>query len=180
MATITRTTVWSDGQTLSAVALNGEFNNALNAINIVNADISGSAAIAISKIATGLSGSLVGISDTQTLTNKRVTKRVTTAADAASITPNVDNEDVTKQVNTQGSGTLTLVNPGGTPTDGQGLIVRIKSTNSQTYAFGTNYKGGTIALPTTHAGSSKYDYLGFIYNADATKYDLVALAQAVG
>lgn len=50
---MTRTTVWSDGQILSAAALNGEFNNLLNALNIVNADISAGAAIAPSKITFG-------------------------------------------------------------------------------------------------------------------------------
>lgn len=180
MATVTRTTTWSDGQVLTAAALNGEFNNLLNALAITNADISGSAAIAISKIATGLSGSIVGTSDTQTLTNKRITKRVSTAADATSIDVNSDSYDQVVQANTQGSGTLTLNAPTGTPTDGQGLVFRIKSTNSQTYSFNTAFKGGTVALPTTHAGSSKYDYLGFMYNSAASAWDLVGLMQAIG
>lgn len=57
MASPTRTTVWSDNQSLTAAALNGEFNHLLDAINIVNADISGSAAIAYTKLA--LTGSIV-------------------------------------------------------------------------------------------------------------------------
>jgi len=57
MANVTRTTTWSDGQVLTAAALNGEFNNLLNALNIVNSDIAGGAAIAYSKLA--LSGSIV-------------------------------------------------------------------------------------------------------------------------
>lgn len=53
MATVTRTTTWSDNQVLTASALNGEFNNLLNALAIVNADISASAAIASSKLSFG-------------------------------------------------------------------------------------------------------------------------------
>lgn len=54
---MTRTTVWSDGNVLTASALNGEFNNLLNALGIVNADISGVAAIAYSKL--NLTGNVV-------------------------------------------------------------------------------------------------------------------------
>ena len=50
MATITRTTIWSDNQILTAAALNNEFNNLLNAVAIVNSDISAGAAIVESKI----------------------------------------------------------------------------------------------------------------------------------
>lgn len=53
MANVTRTTIWSDNQVLTAAALNGEFNNLLNSPNIVNADISAGAAIAPSKITFG-------------------------------------------------------------------------------------------------------------------------------
>lgn len=54
---VSRTTVWSDGNVLTASALNGEFNNLLNAPAIVNADIAGGAAIAYSKL--NLTGSIV-------------------------------------------------------------------------------------------------------------------------
>lgn len=91
MATVTRTTTWNDNDILTATALNNEFNNLLNAVAIVNADISASAAIAYSKLS--LTGSIVNadisasaaiaaskISDTavtltatQTMTNKTLT-----------------------------------------------------------------------------------------------------------
>jgi hypothetical protein len=62
----------------------------------------------------------------------------------------------------------------------RGLIYRIKSTNGQTYSFGDLFKAGTVALPATHAGSSKFDYLGFLYNFTSSTWDLVAYAPAVG
>jgi hypothetical protein len=82
MSVISRITTWSDGQTLTASALNGEFNNILSDYNgsITNANISAGAAIAVSKIATGLSGSLVGTTDIQTLTNKTLTSPTITNA----------------------------------------------------------------------------------------------------
>lgn len=48
--TPTRTTVWVSQQTLTASALNGEFNNLLSAPSIVNADIASGAAIVESKV----------------------------------------------------------------------------------------------------------------------------------
>ena len=59
MSTISRVTTWADGQTLTATALNAEIDNILNDYNggITNANISGSAAIAYSKLS--LSNSIV-------------------------------------------------------------------------------------------------------------------------
>jgi len=31
-----------------------------------------------------------------------------------------------------------------------------------------------LALPTTSSSASKYDYLGFVYNSTATKWQLLA------
>jgi hypothetical protein len=113
-----------------------------------------------------------------TLTGKGITKRVGSVASATSITPNIDLYDEVIQTNTGGNGTLTLNAPTGTPTDGKVLIVRIKSTNSQTYAFNGAYRASTnMPFPETHAGGSKFDYLGFIYNDLASKWDLLALLQ---
>jgi hypothetical protein len=180
MATPTRTTTWADGNVLTAAALNGEFNNLLNSMSIVNADISAGAAIAMSKIATGLSSGVVGLTDAQTITSKRITRRVYTQADGTTIDVNSDSYDEVKQLNTQITGTLTIDAPTGTPTDGQGLIYKIKCANSQTYSFNGIFKGGVVSLPTAHAGSSKYDYLGFLWNADSSTWDIVAYQAAVG
>lgn len=58
MSTISRVTTWSDNQTLTASALNGEFNNILNDYNgsVTNANISASAGIAESKLTFSGSG----------------------------------------------------------------------------------------------------------------------------
>lgn len=76
MSVISRITTWSDGQVLTASALNGEFNNILNDYNggITDANISNSAAISTSKInKTFPSGAIVGDTDIQTLTQKTLT-----------------------------------------------------------------------------------------------------------
>lgn len=111
---------------------------------------------------------------TDTLTNKRITSRIQTVADGTSITPTGDSADQFNQVNTQTAGTLTVNAPTGTPTDGQKLMMRIKSTNVQTYAWNGAYRGSTsIALPTASTGSAKTDYLGFVWNAADSKWDFL-------
>ncbi len=77
IANVTRSTIWSDNQVLTAAALNGEFNNLLNALNIVNADISASAAIVFSKLD---SATVAGVTASQTLTNKTLTTPTITSS----------------------------------------------------------------------------------------------------
>lgn len=116
------------------------------------------------------------ISATNTLTNKRITPRVVTAADATSVTPNSDSADVTYQLNTQAGGTLTINADGGTATNGQLWIFKVKSTNVQTYAWNAVFVGGGVTLPTTTSGSSKIDYIGFIFDTVNSKWHCISTA----
>lgn len=113
---------------------------------------------------------------TQTLTNKRITKRVVTAADATSITPNTDNADWTYQANTQGAGTLTINADSGTPTNCQPWGLKIKSTNVQTFSWNAVFAGGTNPLPTATTGSSQIDYFTFIYDTVDSKWHFTGSA----
>lgn len=128
-------------------------------------------ATALAATANG-TGGLVTDSGTVTLTNKRITARVVSMSDATSITPTGDTANVNTQANTQSVGTLTVNAPSGTPTDLQGIMIRIKSTNVQTYSWNAIYRGSTsAALPTASTGGGKTDYLCFTYNAADTKWD---------
>lgn len=114
---------------------------------------------------------------TETLQNKRATPRAVAVTNATSITPNSDTSDMVTQVNTQVGGTLTINAPTGTPTDGQKLIIRVTSTNPQTYSFNAAYRfSATTVAPTTLAGT-KTDYIGCIWNANASVWDVVAVDQ---
>jgi hypothetical protein len=102
--------------------------------------------------------------------------RVVVIADATSITMNADTTDMATQANTQTAGTLTVNAPSGTPANGQKIMLRLRSTNVQTFSWNAIFQGGTSPLPTTSSGSSKYDYYGFIYNGTATKWQIVGTA----
>jgi hypothetical protein len=114
----------------------------------------------------------------------RIVPRVVTAADATSITPNTDNADITYQSNSQATGTLTIGADTGTPVNGQKWILKIKSTNVQTFSWNavyvsaTNAVGATtVGLPTATTGGSAIDYVGFIYDSVNSHWDCVAVTQ---
>jgi hypothetical protein len=101
--------------------------------------------------------------------------RTTTIADATSITMNADTTDFAVQVNTQSAGTLTINAPTGTPINGQKLMLRLQATNLQTFSWNAAFAGSTdLALPTASSTGAKYDYIGFVYNSTASKWQMVA------
>jgi hypothetical protein len=105
----------------------------------------------------------------------RFQPRVVTVTDATSITPNINTSDIVAQTNTQVAGTLTINAPTGSLNNGQKFIIRLQATNAQTFSWNAIYGGSTdLVLPTTSSSGAKYDYLGFIYNTTATKWQLLA------
>ena len=92
--------------------------------------------------------------------------------DAATVTPAVDDYDggilATLSQATQ------LLNPTGTPVDGQKYVVRIKSSTARALTYDTQYRGSAdLALPASTSGASLTDYLVFMWNAADSKWDLV-------
>jgi hypothetical protein len=109
------------------------------------------------------------IRDTQVLL------RSTNVANGNTISPDVTYSDIVQQINTQSAGVLSINFPAGNLFDGQKLIIKIKSVVPQTLAFNTAYIGSpNLTLPLTTSGSSKWDYLGFMYNSDSSKWHLLA------
>lgn len=118
-------------------------------------------------------GTLATLAGTETFTNKRITKRVGTTADSATPTPNADTDDV--YTVTALAQAATFGAPSGTPTNGQGLIIRILDNGTaRALSFNAIYRFSTdLPAPTTTV-LSKTLYMGFIYNSAATKWDCVA------
>jgi len=117
-----------------------------------------------------ISSSTVGSDVTVTLGN-----RVATIIDGVSITINCDTTDTAFQTNTQATGTLSINAVTGTPVNGQKLILKIKSTNVQTFSWNAAFSGSTDStLPSVTSGGNKYDYMGFIYSSDISKWQLIA------
>lgn len=123
-------------------------------------------------------GDLVGSSDSQTLTNKRVTPRIGTTASNATITPTADSND---QYNVTALAVdSAIATPSGTPTDGQRLLLRIKDDGTGRALTWTTSAGGYraigVTLPTTTV-VSKVLYVGCLWNAQDSYWDVTAVAQ---
>ncbi len=100
-------------------------------------------------------------------------KRVSTVADSATPTPNADTDD--EYTVTALAQSATFGAPTGTPTDGQGLIIRILDNGTaRTLAWNAIYTAIGVTLPTTTT-LSKYTYVGCIYNSTSTKWDVIAV-----
>lgn len=122
------------------------------------------------------SGTLATLAGTETLTNKRITQRVNSITDAATITPTGDSSD---QYNvTALAQPATVAAPSGTPTSGQKLILRLKDNGTARALTWTTssgaYRAVGVTLPTTTT-AGKTTYIGCIYNSDATFWDVVAV-----
>jgi hypothetical protein len=97
-----------------------------------------------------------------------------TITTAASITPTFSDDFVAV---TAQAGALTINNPTGTAVDMYGLVIRIKDNGStRTLTWGSQYRGVGVTLPTSTT-ANKVVYLGMIYNAAETKWDVVSVAQ---
>ena len=120
---------------------------------------------------------LVGRATTDTLTNKRITDRVQSVSDAATVTPDADANDVVDI--TAIAQAFTIANPSGTPTNFQKLVIRIKvNATARAITWGNGYVAGGVALPSTTV-LSKILTLGFMYNTanSLNKWMLIASAQ---
>jgi len=85
---------------------------------------------------------------TETLTNKRTTKRVSTTTSTATLTPSPANYDV--YTLTAQAADLTIANPTGTPVIGDTIAIYVTdNATARAISFGTYYKGFGAALPTT-------------------------------
>lgn len=115
----------------------------------------------------------VGRATIDTLTNKRVTPRAVQLTDAATVTPNSDTTDFGYLLTV--SQATQFLNPTGTPTDGQRIRFRLKSTAQRALTFDTQYRFSVdLATISTSSGSSLTDYMTFDWNATDSKWDCVA------
>lgn len=115
------------------------------------------------------------ISSTNTLTNKRVTKRTGTTTSSATPTINTDNVDFYSITAQTVDITSFTTNLSGTPTEGQTLWIAITGTAARAITWGASFEASTIALPTTTVSTNRLD-VGFVWNTVTSKWRCIASA----
>ena len=120
---------------------------------------------------------VVSEDQTVTLTNKRITARITTITSHATPTINTDNCDAVTITAQAEAITSMTTNLSGTPTNFQKLIIRIKdNATARAITWGASFIALGVALPTTTV-ISKVLTVGFIYDTVSAKWGCVASAQ---
>lgn len=127
-----------------------------------NLEISGTASISSNVV---IGGSLTA----------RYTTKTTATATATAVTPDVSTYN--QYSYTALASALTINAPIGTPVDGDKLTIRIiDNGTSQTLTWNSTYTVIGTVLPTTTT-ASKMIYVGCIYNASLTRWDVTAVAR---
>jgi hypothetical protein len=121
-------------------------------------------------------GDVVGTTDTQTLSAKRINPRVVNASGTSgNLTINGDTTDLYKAEGLTGA--ITFLQPSGTPVDGQKLMIRIEDNGTARGITWTTSAGAFravgITLPTTTV-LGKVTYVGCVYNSTDSFWDAVA------
>lgn len=121
--------------------------------------------------------STVGATATQTLTNKRITRRVVTTTQSATPTINTDNTDIAAITGLAQAITSFTTNLSGTPVAGDSLIIEITDNGTaRAITWGSSFEAsGNIALPTTTVISVKLT-VGFFWNVTTSKWRCSAVA----
>lgn len=122
-------------------------------------------------------GTVVGTSDTQTLTNKWVQPRTDTTSSSATPSINTDTTDIFTITALATNITSMTTNLSGTPQNGQTLKIRILDNGTaRTITWGAKFASRGVSLPTTTV-ISKYLYVGLIWNSTTGTWDCIATSQ---
>ena len=119
----------------------------------------------------------VTTTNTVTLTNKRITRRVVTVTQAATPTINTDNTDIAYITDLAQAITSMTTNLSGTPINGDSLIISITDNGTaRAITWGASFESsGNVTLPTTTVISTRLD-VGFLWNTATSAWRCVAVA----
>lgn len=143
---------------------NGAFSiGTANALTAGTIELGNTSDTTISRSAAGViavEGVVIpSISSTNTLTNKRITKRVGSTTSSATPTINTDNVDAYHLTAQTVDITSFTTNLSGTPTDFQQLRISVTGTAARAITWGASFANGPVALPTTTVTTTRLDVL---------------------
>lgn len=172
-------TTLQTARNINGVSFDGSANititaNTTNALTI-GTGLSGTSFNGSGAVTIAIDSTVATLTGTQTLTNKRITPRVSTTASSATPTINTDNVDMFGLTAQAADITSFTTNLSGTPTDGQKLWIYIVGTAARAITWGASFEASTVALPTTTVSTNRLD-VGFVWNAATSKWRCVAAA----
>lgn len=153
--------------TISGIALGSNLNALTIGTGLTGTSYNGSGAVSIA-----IDSTVVTLSGSQTLTNKRITARVQSTTSTATFTFNFNNDDI-GVITAQAAG-LT-VTTSGTPTSMQPFVLCVKD-NGTARAITWNgiFVAIGVTLPTTTV-VNKHTYVSGYYNTTAAKVHIVGV-----
>ena len=184
-ATVNTTFTVTGGYTVGFVDV---YKNGIKLINGTDVTVSSGSTVVLAApaisgeivdVVGALTGSLTGVTTAgaQTLTNKRIDPRVSSTASASSVTPDISSFDM--YVYTALAAGLTInATTGGSPVNGSKLVFRFKDNGTAraltwTTSGSNSFRAVGVTLPTTTV-IGKVTYVGCIYNADESFWDVIA------
>lgn len=99
------------------------------------------------------------LTGTETLTNKRITRRVTSIVSNATPTVNTDDCDMVRITAQAANITSMTANLSGTPTEGQLLHYQMLASAAYTIAWGASFEAKGQALPTVFTANKRLNVL---------------------
>ena len=122
-------------------------------------------------------GTLSTLAGTETISNKRITKRVVTVTQSATPTINTDNTDVAYITGLAQAITSMTSSLSGTPVNGDSLIISITDNGTaRGITWGASFESsGNVTLPSTTVLGVRLD-VGFLWNTVTSKWRCVAVA----
>jgi hypothetical protein len=116
----------------------------------------------------------VTLTNTVTLTNKRITARSGSTTSSATPTINTDSYDSYRLTAQTTDITSFTTNISGTPTQDQKLKVSIKGTAARGITWGASFENGAEDLPSTTVTTEQLD-VGLMWNSDTSKWRCMAV-----
>lgn len=126
---------------------------------------------------TAPTGLILGDSDSQVISNKRINSRVFTVTSTGTAVPDVSTTD--HYIITAQSSSLTISIPTGTPINGQKLLYTFSDNGTQrSITWNAIHKAIGVILPTGTIPSGII-YAGEIYNGNANRWDVLAVGSGI-
>lgn len=161
----------------TGLPISGLVNSTSTALGVGSLNVGHATDTTIGRVSAGVISvegvTIPSVSSTDTLSNKRITKRTGTTTSSATPTINTDTVDFYSITALTVDITSMTTNLSGTPTEGQTLWIAITGTAARAITWGSSFEASTIALPTTTVTTNRLD-VGFVWNTVTSKWRCVA------